>query len=160
MLSLLNPRTWLYMVMAVLLAASMGLSYRAGRAAVRIQWDADIAARTAQALEAEKSARAREQALTRRNADVDAKYQAAKKQSVASAAALSDALRMLNDAIADTGKTPDPATTSRANGGAGPVEHLLGECAARYSQMGQVADLLETRIVGLQSYIKQVCLAP
>ncbi len=63
MMALLSPRLWLALAIAALLAATHGLAYRSGRAAVRAAWDAQTLAAATQAHAAEQAARTAERAL-------------------------------------------------------------------------------------------------
>lgn len=156
MMALLSPRLWLALGLALLLAASHGFAYKSGRAAVRSAWDADIAARSLQALAASESARAKEQELQTKVQKVSADYVKQKKANAVLAASLDDSLQQLQAAI----DSPAGSGTSRpagANGVGGPERELLGHCAKALSDLAKEADRLEGKVVGLQGYVKQAC---
>lgn len=76
---LLNPRMWLAIAVAALLAGSHFAAYRTGRALVAGDWAAqERAIRAQEMVGAEIEARAKEQALTQKVNDVQAKAQCGK----------------------------------------------------------------------------------
>ena len=159
MFALMNPRLWLAVALAVALAASHGFAYKTGRATVRAEWDKDIAERTAQALKAEQDARAKEQALQTAKQKVEVNYAAQKKRdAVALSHAQSelDQLRVTLSAVSSsTGQ--DTGTTARTDGAGRLERELLGNCAQSLTELAREADRLETKLVGLQGYVREVC---
>lgn len=159
MLALLNPRVWLAIGLAVLLAASHFGAWKTGRAGVRADWDRDIADRTAQALAASEAARAKEQALQAENTRIRSTY--AKETARAQtdhAAAVAD----LDSLLHATGTTrsqagADPAPTAGADDAA-RARHLLEQCAVSITALAEAADTIEARLTGLQDYVRTVCL--
>ena len=83
------------LVLAAALSAGAWKAYSMGKASVQTEWDADVAQRTAQALEAEKAARAKEQELQTKVGRVDRAYQDQKRATATVAAAAADGLRNL-----------------------------------------------------------------
>ena len=65
MFALLSPRVWIAVAVVIALAASHWKAYRTGQDAINAEWQADIAQRTAQALEASETARADDAARAR-----------------------------------------------------------------------------------------------
>jgi len=91
MFALLSPRLWLAIGLAVALAVSHGMAYKSGRAAVRAEWDKDIADRTQQALKLEQAARAKEAELQTAKQKAEEAYVIEKRK--AATAAPSDCAR-------------------------------------------------------------------
>lgn len=160
MFALLSPRLWLALALAVALAASHGFAYRAGKASVRADWDRDIAQRTAQALKAEQDARAKESALVAARQKVEVQYAQQKKRDAAAIAGAQSELDGLRNALAarDSQAGPDSTATPGTDGAPRLERQLLGQCATALTQLAETADGLETRIVGLQGYVRDVCL--
>ena len=133
----------------VALAGGGWWCYSQGKKTVMAEW-------TAERLAASENARLREQAAQRTNEGIDRDYQTAKNRLVADKRITDDRLRDFT-AI----NQPDnPTGTASGNHGAGGLEReLLGNCAEALTSMGQTADRLEAKIVGLQSYVSKVCLA-
>jgi len=157
MLALLSPKLWIAAALAALLLATGFTAHRAGRAAVRAEWDSDIAQRTAAALEAERQARAREQELQTKVRKASDAYQAEKTRRAAADRRLDDGLRQFQTILA----APDPASPSSApssgNHGTGGLEReLLQSCGAALAELGKTADRLEGKVVALQDYIREV----
>ena len=155
-MALLNWRVWAAVGMAVLLAVTHGAAYKTGRALVRAEWDRDIAERTAQALAAEQVARRLEQELQAKNQKVSADYEKQKANNRRLAVSLDDSLRQLQAALGGPA-SPDTPTPAGAYGTGGLERELLGNCAKSLAELAQTADRLEGKIVGLQSYVSEVC---
>lgn len=160
---LLNPRVWAALVLAAFLAFTHFTAYRSGRAHVRAAWDKDIAVRAEASLKAEQEARAKEQALIKSRQQAEVKYAEEKRKAAAAAAGAKSELDRLRDELAQPAparSTPsDPAAAERAAGAARLERELLGACATALTDLASEADRLEARIVGLQAYVKNVCLA-
>lgn len=158
---LLNPRVWVAAVLLVVLGATHFTAYRSGKAVVRAQWDKERAELAAKALDAERAARRKEQALVAERKKLEDKYVEDKRKADAAAAGARTELDRLRDAIAGAPGCPaaaDPAAAGRAAGAARLELELLGACATALTDLAAEADRLETRVVGLQQYVKQVCL--
>jgi len=154
--ALLNWRVWAAVALVVVFAISHGVAYRTGRDEVQADWDKDITERTVQALAAEQAARAKEQTLQTKNTKVSADYEKQKASNRALAISLDDSLRQLQAAIADTA-SPNSPPIAGTNGTGGLDRELLGNCARTLAELGQTADRLEGKVVGLQSYVAEVC---
>lgn len=161
MLYLLDPRVWIAAALLVVLTFTHTMTYRAGKNAVRTAWDKDIAARTAQALETEQKNRAKEQQLVAARQQAETRYVEEKRKAAAAATGAKSELDRLRDELAAPRNSacPNPAAPARSNGGAGLESELLGHCATALVGMAAEADRLEAQVVGLQQYVKQVCLA-
>lgn len=161
MFYLLDPRVWIAAVILVALTVTHTVAYRSGKANVRAEWNKDIAARTAQALQVEQENRAKEQQLVAARQQAEERYAKEKRKVAAAAAGAQSELDGLRNELATAGRPAcaDPAAAARADGGAGLERDLLGACATALVGMAQEADRLEAQLVGLQQYVKQVCLA-
>jgi hypothetical protein len=159
---LLSPRLWIALALIVVLGLSHRMAYRAGAGAVQTQWDKDRARHLAQALEAERAARQREQQLVAERKKLEDRYVDEKRKAAAAAAGARTELDRLRDELAAPRRpaSEDPAPAARVDDRAGPERELLGHCATALVGMAQEADRLETVVVGLQQYVKQVCLRP
>jgi hypothetical protein len=157
MLALLTPRFWIGLALAGLLAFTHAFVYRAGRAAVRAQWDADVTMRMNDALVAEKAARAKEQDLIAKNQKVSAAYAAEKKRRVADAAVAAGRLRDLEAALAEPAGT-NPAAEPGNYGD--PRSAIIAQCAGTVAILDEAAQRLAGQTTALQRYIGEVCLKP
>ncbi len=159
MFALLNFRALAWIALAVALAISHGMAYKTGRAMVRAEWDKDIAERTAFALKAEQDARAKEQALQTAKQKVEVNYAAQKKRdavALSNAQSELDQLRVTLAAVSSsTGQDTSP--TARTDGAGRLERELLGHCAQSLTELAREADRLETKLVGLQGYVREVC---
>jgi hypothetical protein len=156
-------RLTLGLILATLLVGTHWKAYVVGQQGVRAQWNQDKAQRVALALQAEQAARVREQELQAAKQQAEVRYAQLKKRAASAAAGAQSELGRLRDELASTDRDPaggDPGTTQRADGGAGLERELLGQCAAALVGVAAEADRLEAVVVGLQGYVKQVCLAP
>jgi hypothetical protein len=131
--------------------------YTLGGKAVRLEWQADIQARTAAALQAEQAARNREAELQTKVGKVDRAYQDQKRATATVAAAAGVGLRHLEDAITRAGQpASDPSATSGIDGEARARE-VVRKCAAAVRSMAEILDQREQQLIGLQSYVAGVC---
>lgn len=159
---LLSPRLWIALALVAVLGFTHFTTYRVGKGVVRAEWDKDKAERMAQALEAEQTARAREQQLVAERKKLEDRYVQNKRQADISAAAARAELERLRDELgAPRGPaSADPAAPVRADGRAGLESELLGTCASALVGMAATLDDTVAKVIGLQSYIKAVCRAP
>lgn len=109
-----------------------------------------------------EAARAQEQALTVAKQKVEESYALEKRKAVVAARnarAELDGLRNELYAAPATAASANPATPAGTDGI--PIERrLLGECAAALVEVATGADLIVAQLVGLQSYVRNVCVAP
>lgn len=158
---LLDPRALIGLVLVVVLSATHFTAYRAGKANVRAAWDKERAELTAKALEAERAARKKERALVAERQKLEERYAEDKRKAADAAAGARTELDRLRDTLAAAPGCPaasDPAAASRAAGAARLESELLGHCAQALTDLAAEADRLETRVIGLQQYVKEVCL--
>lgn len=143
-------------VVAVALAMSHWKAYRSGQDAITAEWQADIAQRTAEALEASEAARKRESELLTKVGRVDRAYQDQKRATATVAAAVAVGMRELETALtAPAGAASDTAVAATRDHGTGGLEReLLGHCARTVQAMAGEAQRLQGKVVGLQEYIK------
>lgn len=132
----------------VALAGGGWWCYSQGKKTVMAEW-------TAEKLMQSENARLREQAAQRTNEGIDRAYQVQKAADRVTAAAAADSLRDFAAIIKPDSPT---STTSGIVGRGGLERELLGNCAEALTSMGQTADRLEAKVVGLQSYVSKVCL--
>lgn len=150
-------------VVAVVLAATHWKAYVVGKNTVTAQWQQEKAKLVQEALKAEQTARKKEQDLTIAKEKVEKQYVDQKRKAAKSAAAASAELDRLRDTLTTTPDSGEKDTCTctepGVNARAGLERELLGHCAATLVSMAAEADRLETVVVGLQSYVKDVCLA-
>jgi vancomycin resistance protein YoaR len=156
---LLNPRLILGAIVVLLLGVSHLYAYHRGGQHVQARWDVAQAQATQAALIADKIARLKEQALVEANNQLEKKYVALKATTESHAAATRAELQRLSDTLDATNSAArQGAPTSPRIDGASTVEsELLRQCAAALTDMGASADRLSLQVVGLQSYVTDVC---
>lgn len=109
---------------------------------------------------AEEFARARERTLAQARQKVEENYAQEKRKAAVAASRARTQLDGLRDELAanDAAQaSADPAATCRADAGALERE-LLGQCAAALFGMASEADRLATQVLGLQGFVRNVCL--
>lgn len=160
MMAMLSLRFWIAVALVIALAVSHFFAYRGGKAAVRADWDRDIAQRAQIALEAEQAARQREQLLIEEKQKAEVLYVQEKRKAATAALDAQSHLGRLRDELYSLGNAPRKcsATSSRIDAGAGLERELLGQCASTLTAVAAEADRLEALVVGLQQYVKNVCL--
>lgn len=139
MLALMSPKLWLAVLLAAVLAFSHFTVYRAGRAAVRIQWDAQklVDAESARkAIEANRAIEAQRQKQTQEAIDESKKREVVLR---ADADGARSALQRLRNAVR-TASGPVPSNTANPVSGPATAPELLADCAAKYQSMGELAD--------------------
>lgn len=156
MFALLSPRLWLAVALAVALGLSHGFAYKTGKAAVRADWDRDVAERTELALKASEAARAKEKAL---QSDVDrirTNYAKEAARAKADHTAALDDLDSLLHAIGTTRATGTDTGPAIGTDDAARARYVFGQCAQSITAMAEVCDAVETRLTGLQEYVNSV----
>ena len=157
MIALLSWRVWAGVAIAIALAASHFKAYHAGGASARSELQAYQLEATQQAAAASEAARKKETELNLSVERVKANYAKAKRDNLVLSGALDDSLRKLNTTISNI-RADDPGASSGTNGAGGLERELLGHCAAALAELGQTSDRLENKVVGLQDYVRDVCL--
>lgn len=161
MLYLLNPKVWIAVVVLVFLAGTHVGAYRSGRAAIQTKWDLQVAKQKEEALKAEQAARSKEQALVAAKDQAEKRYAELKKQTAVAVAGAKSELDGLRNELAAAGSaaSQDASACPRTASRAGLESELLGHCAKTLVGLAEEADRLEALVVGLQGYVKNVCLA-
>jgi PAS domain-containing protein len=159
LLALISPRVWMAVALAVALVASHWKAYTGGKQATQLEWDAATAQATDVALQAERAARAKEQALQTQVRKVANDYQVEKTRRAAADQLAADSLRQLQAALASGGQ---PATNPAAAAGADddPRDGIITECAGHLVQVDAAARRLADQTRALQAYAASVCVAP
>lgn len=146
MFALMSPRLWLAVLLAAVLAFTHFTSYRAGRAAVRNQWDA-------QKLVAEQQARTEE---TRRQATIDKEASDAQARiaqletDLAGARAGSDKLRAAVRSAVNAGKNPGASLASKGKPDSDSLDLLAGVLSRMDDSARSVSEFADRlRIAGL-----------
>lgn len=143
-------------IVAVIVAAvsfSHYFVYNKGREAVQSKWDKDKLVQTEQALQKQQQLQIEKQRADERYADEK------RKAVVASNAAKSELDRLRIELESRREESIGSCTVTGVNGGARLEQELFGQCATTLVAMASEADRLEAIIVGLQSYVKNVCLS-
>lgn len=159
LLSILSPRLWMALAMAIALAASHWRAYTTGQAATQLQWDAATAQATATALQAEQDARATEAAMQTKLRKVANDYQLEKTRRAAADLRAADSLRQLQAALAaDRSASTDPAAAPGADDD--PRDSIIAECAGAVVTLDAAARKLADQTRALQAYAAGVCVSP
>lgn len=109
-----------------------------------------------------EAARAQEQALSAAKQKAEEAYATEKRKAAAAARSTRaelDGLRNELYAIPAPAAGANPTATPRVNG-ATIERQLLGECATALVEVATAADLLAAQLIGLQGYVRNVCVAP
>ena len=111
---------------------------------------------------AEQAARSREHDMLAARQKAEERYELEKrKAAVAGSRARSELDGLRNELYAISPPSPkDPAAPLRADGRASLERELLGSCASTLVGLAAEADRLAAVVVGLQSYVKNVCVSP
>jgi hypothetical protein len=140
------------------LAGALIWAYHLGGKDVQADWNAEKAEMAAMALQDAEAARAKEQELTRKANDVQAKLNDEKKRAAAATGAAADELRLLQEALAARGASQDSSAASGVDG-AGTGKLLL-ECVGVHQGVAAEADTLANKVTAFQEYaraIKDAC---
>jgi hypothetical protein len=142
-------------LMAVFLAGTHWKAYKTGQDAITAEWRADIAARTAQALEASEAARKVEQELTRQVETERGKYAQQLKNTRTVAAAAGVGMRELQAALAGPAAAASASATARADDAA-RARVVVSACAREVQAMAALLDERNQQLIGLQAYVKAI----
>jgi hypothetical protein len=107
-------------------------------------------------------ARSKEKALNAAKQKAEEAYVIEKRKAATAsrgARAELDGLRNELYAIPAPASSANPTSTGRANGATFERE-LLGQCATALVEVATGADLLAAQLIGLQGYVRNVCVAP
>lgn len=159
MLYLLNWRLWALGAILAALAGSHFTAYRSGGASARASLQAYQLEQASAAAAASEAARVKETQLNLSVERLRANYAKVKKDNAALTSSLDDSLQQFKTALGDR-SLKNPAATPGANGTGGLERDILGSCATSLAELAITADRLETKVVGLQGYVRNVCTAP
>ena len=145
---MLNWRLAAALLLLTTLSASHWKAYVSGRQAATAHWQAE-------ALNAERTARSREQALITAKHHAEEAYVAQQRINRRALAGAQSDLGRLRDTLA----APSPTTSAgapacaRVDAAPTPERQLLGQCAQALTELAGHADAHAATISGLQSYI-------
>lgn len=142
-------------LVAVFLAGTHWKAYKTGQDAITAEWQADIAQRTAQALEASEAARKVEQELTRQVETERGKYAQQLKNTRTVAAAAGVGMRELQAALAGPAAAASASATARADDAA-RARVVVSACAREVQAMAALLDERNQQLIGLQAYVKAI----
>ena len=145
-------RTVIVVIIAIVLAASHWKAYVVGKTTVMSQWQQAT-------LKAEQVAREKEQQLVAAKDKAEKKYVDEKRKAAVAASSASAELNRLRSVFTTDKDNSDTATCAGVDGRTRLERDLLGYCATSLVQLAAEADRLETVVVGLQGYVKNVCLS-
>lgn len=129
--------------------------YNKGEEVVHALWTEDKLKQTEEAL-------SKQQHLQQEKQKSDERYVNEKRKATIAAASAKSELDRLRDILANNDNretSGGSCTITGTNGRARLEQELLGQCAATLVAMAAEADRLEAVVVGLQSYVKNVCLS-
>lgn len=151
MLSLLNPRMWLYLSIAAFFGYTHMLAYQSGGNAVQVAWDKAAATQATQDRDTERE-NARNASLRQTNVIEAVNAQTKRTQSLAASAAAarteSDGLR---DDLAAVRAALPSATPDASRDAAATSGELLNQCARAYQELASKADSHASDTLTLQS---------
>jgi len=152
------------LALATLALALIAAAWKVHHTGYQAGVNATQATYQAQALEAERQARATERNKVIAVNSVQVRHEQTKQQAAAAAAAADSELDRLRTLLATPTPAPqptppDPTAPARADD-ATRARAVVGQCAGALASMAATADALEARLSGLQDYVRAVCLAP
>lgn len=141
--------------LALFLSGVYWKGHTSGAKSVQAEWDADVAQRTAQALEASETARKREQELSRQVETQRGKYAEQIKNTRTVAAAAGVGMRELQSALAGPAAAASASATARADDAA-RARVVVGACAQTVQGLAALLDERNQQLVGLQDYVRAI----
>lgn len=156
---LVNMRLIAWVAGIMLLTGSHLFMFHKGALHTQAKWDVAQAQAVKDTLTATQAARAKEQALVQTNNQLEKRYADLKATNEVHAAASRAALKRLSDTLDETNSAArSSAAPSTGIDGAATVESdILRQCATALTDLGANADRLSLQVVGLQSYVVNVC---
>lgn len=136
--------------LALFLSGVYWKGHTSGAKSVQAEWDADVAQRTAQALEASETARKREQELSAKVRKVSDDYHAQKRATATVAAASALGLRNLEQQVT-AARAASSSAASSSGDAADPRLDIIAECAAAYRLVDTKARELADQIRAMQA---------
>lgn len=141
--------------LALFLSGVYWKGHTSGAKSVQAEWDADVAQRTAQALEASETARKREQELSRQVETQRGKYAEQIKNTRTVAAAAGVGMRELQSALAGPAAAASASATARSDDAA-RARVVVGACAQTVQGLAALLDERNQQLVGLQEYVRAI----
>lgn len=141
--------------LALFLSGVYWKGHTSGAKSVQAEWDADVAQRTAQALEASETARKREQELSRQVETQRGKYAEQIKNTRTVAAAAGVGMRELQSALAGPAAAASASATARSDDAA-RARVVVGACAQTVQGLAALLDERNQQLVGLQDYVRAI----
>ena len=145
--------------LALFLSGVYWKGHTSGAKSVQAEWDADVAQRTAQALEASETARKREQELSRQVETQRGKYAEQIKNTRTVAAAAGVGMRELQSALAGPAAAASASATARSDDAA-RARVVVGACAQTVQGLAALLDEREQQLLGLQAYVSAISKNP
>ena len=145
--------------LALFLSGVYWKGHTSGAKSVQAEWDADVAQRTAQALEASETARKREQELSRQVETQRGKYAEQIKNTRTVAAAAGVGMRELQSALAGPAAAASASATARSDDAA-RARVVVGACAQTVQGLAALLDERNQQLVGLQAYVSAISKNP
>lgn len=159
--ALLNPKVWFEIACVAILAGAIWFAYHwaysNGARDVQIKFDAYKTEQVQMAQQQEAANRLKEQGFQTSLENLTNAYIKEHSAHLAAAASANSMLDSFNAALGSKA-APDSPAARVPDGGAGPEQELLGNCASTLVRLAAEADRLEEVIVGLQTYIKDIVL--
>jgi hypothetical protein len=159
-------RVAVVVIVAVVVTATHWRVYQAGVSHTEALWNIERAHLAERARSAEADARSAELEMLQAKHEAEKRYEEIRKRHASDAAGARSELERLRRSLAAPTVTArrDPAPTDSpalpaADGGPGIESQLLGQCAEALVGMASIADGLAAKVVGLQTYVTNVCQA-
>ena len=158
-MTLINPRMWLELAIVALVAwcgwYGYNWIYDRGAQHTQIAWDKEKAEITAAALKASEAARLKEKSLNLSVERVSRDYQQLKADNALLTADLGRVQHNFQTAL-DSRCAANPSAPNCLDGAGRLNRELLEICAGNLVGLGQEAQRLREKVIGLQDYIKAV----
>lgn len=156
------PKLIAAVLVALGLVFSHGWVYHEGKVSGKKVYDKALAEQTEQALQHERLQREKEQALIAEKQQAEVRYEQVKRAAAnAATGALSELDRLRHTLAAREARAAGANSATCASPDARAAEsELFGACAGAITQLAAEADGIRSQLIGLQAYVKQVCLKP
>lgn len=154
-LILLNWRIWALVGILVVVAATHWKAYSMGGAEARAELAERNAELMAESVTQSEANRKTEQVMAAKLRKAQDEYAKLQKLNADSARDL-DRVRGDFQTAINSRCTANPTAPGCADAGGGLERELFGHCASALSELAVQADRLETKVIGLQAYIKSI----
>lgn len=154
-LFLLNWRVWALLGILAVCGGALYKAYEMGGDEPRAELAAYKAEQIEKALTASEQNRKTEQAMAEKLRKANDEYAKLQKLNADSARDL-DRVRGDFQTAINSRCTANPTAPGCADAGGGLERELFGHCASALSELAVQADRLETKVIGLQAYIKSI----